>query len=79
MADKGPNWKAEQLKLKIGIENLKVNLIRSQLDIIEAEGRIAASNKNMESTHAAIADGEKRLEELIDSHGNLIEGVINDG
>ena len=79
MAHKGPNWKAEQLKLCIAVENLRVNIRRSQLEIIEAEGRVAAAEKNIESTHDAIKEGEQRLQDLIDKHGNLIEGVINDG
>jgi len=77
MADKGPDWKAEELKLVIAVENLKVGLIRSQLEIVEAEGRIERSNTNIKSTHKAIADGEKRLEDMIKAHGNLIEGVGN--
>lgn len=79
MADKGPNWKAEQLKLCIAVENLRVNIRRSQLEIIEAEGRVAAAEKNIEATHKSITEGEQRLQDLIDKHGNLIEGVINDG
>ncbi len=79
MADKGPNWKAEQLKLRIAVENLKVNIHRSRLEIIEAEGRIAASEKNIESTHKSIDEGEQRLQDLVKKHGNLIEGVTKDG
>lgn len=79
MADKGPNWKAEQFKLKIAIENLKVGLIRAQLEIVEAEGRIAASETNIESTHKAITEGEQRLQGLVKDHGDLIEGVMDDG
>ncbi len=81
MADKGPNWKAEQLKLKVGIENLKVNLIRADLEITEAEGRIEASNVNKESLRVAIAEGEKKLKDLIKDKGNLIEaeGVTKNG
>ena len=79
MADVGPDWKAEQLKLKIGIENLKVGLIRAQLTIVEAEGNIRKASTNIESTHKAIGEGEKRLAALVETHGNLIEGVPEDG
>ncbi len=79
MADKGPNWKAEQLKLHIAVGNLKVNIQRSRLEIVEAEGRIAASEKNIESTRKAISEGEQRLQDLVKKHGNLIEGVKEDG
>ncbi len=76
MADKGPNWKAEQLKIHIAIENLKVNRIRSQLEIIEAEGRIEACQKNINATHQAVSDAEEKLSVLMEKHGNLIEGVM---
>ncbi len=79
MADKGPNWKAEQLKIRIMVENLKVNRIRSELEIIEAEGRIEACQKNITATHKAVGDAEEKLEELVKKHGNLIEGVMDDG
>ena len=79
MADKGPNWKAEQLKLRIVVENLKVNIHRSRLEIIESEGRIVAAETNIESTRKAISEGEQRLQDLVKKHGNLIEGVLNDG
>ncbi len=79
MADKGPNWKAEQLKLDIAVGNLKVNIRRSLLEIVEAEGRITAAQTNIESTHKAISEGEQRLQDLIKKHGNLIEGVKKDG
>lgn len=79
MADKGPNWKAEQLKSVIAVDNLKVGITRSQLDIVEAEGRIITAETNIESLHKAITDGENRLRDLIKDHGNLIEGVIENG
>ena len=79
MADKGPNWKAEQLKLQIAVGNLRVNIQRSRLEIVEAEGRITAAETNIESTHKAISEGEQRLQDLIKKHGNLIEGVMDDG
>ena len=79
MANKGPNWKAEQLKLQIAVGNLKVNIQRSQLEIVEAEGRIGASEKNIESTNKAISEGKQRLQDLIEKHGNLIEGAKDDG
>lgn len=77
MADKGPNWKAEQFKLKIAVENLRVGLIRSQLEIVEAERRIAASETNIESTHKAIEEGEQRLQGLIKDHGDLMKEKSN--
>ena len=79
MADIGPDWKAEQLKLKIGVENLRVGLIRSELEIVEAETRIKKSKVNIESTHKSIAEGLGRLEDLIKTHGNLIKGVMKNG
>ncbi len=75
MADIGPNFKSEQLKLYIQIETLKVNKIKSELEIIEAEGRIEGSRKNIESTFQAVSQAEEKLEKLIEKHGNLIEGV----
>lgn len=75
MADVGgPNWKVEQLKLHIGIQDLTTRLIRSQLEITEAEHRIAISEDNIKATHKAIADGQKRLRELIKEHGDLVNG-----
>ncbi len=79
MADKGPNFMAEQLKLKISIDTLSVGLIRAQLEIAEAEGRIAAAKTNIKSTHKAIGEGEERLQRLIKDHGNLIEGGLENG
>ena len=79
MNDRGPDWKAEQLKLKIGVENLRVGLIRAELEIVEAETRIEKSKINIESTHKSIAEGLGRLEDLIETHGNLIEGVMKNG
>lgn len=79
MSDKGPDWKAEQLKVKIGIETLKVGLIRSKLEITEAEGRVKAAQKNTDSTNEAIKNGQERLDELINTHGDLINEVTNDG
>ena len=79
MADKGPNWMAEQLKLRISIDTLKVGLTRSQLEIAEAEGRVEAAKTNIKSTHKAIAEGQERLAKLIKDHGNLIEGVTENG
>ncbi len=72
MADKGPNFKVEQLKLIVQVENLKVGLFRSELDIAEAEGRIKASQTNIESTHKAIAESEEKLKEFIKSHGDRL-------
>ena len=79
MADRSPDWKAEQLKLKIGVENLKVGLFRSELEITEAEGRIRASKTNIKSLHEAIAEGKKKLDALVKTHGDLIEGVKDNG
>lgn len=73
MADVGPNWKAEQLKLKIGIGDLEVRLIRSDLEIVEAENKIKIAKVNKKATEEAIEDGKARLAALIKEHGNLIE------
>ena len=63
MADKGPDFKAEQLKIMIQIETLKVGLIRAELEIVEAESRVKASKTNIESTHSAIAETQQKLKD----------------
>lgn len=75
MADKKPNWKAEQLKIHIQVETLKVNKIKSELEIVDAEARIEAMHTNIDSSNKAIAEAVGKLDKLIEKHGNLIEGV----
>jgi len=79
MADVGPNWKAEQLKLYIGVKDLETKLIRSELEIVEAENKVKIAKNNIKAAHEAIADGKERLAALIKEHGDLIKGVNGDG
>ncbi len=72
MADKGPDFKAEQLKIMIQIETLKVGLIRAELEIVEAESRVKASKTNIESTHSAIAETQQKLKDFIKQRGDLV-------
>ncbi len=80
MADgPGPNWSVEQLKLRIGVQDLTTRLMRLELEIAEAKGRIENAKNNIKATRKAIAESEERLSVLVKEHGDLTEGVKVDG
>ena len=80
MADgPGQNWSVEQLKLRIGVQDLTTRLMRLELEIVEARGRIDNAKNNIKATQKAIAEGEERLSVLVKEHGDLSKGDKVDG
>lgn len=76
MADgPGPNWKIEQMKLKVGMQDLNTRLLRLKLAIAESEGRIENDKNNIKATEKAIEEARKNFAALVKEHGDLTEGV----
>ena len=73
MADVTPNWQAEVLKQKIGISDLETRLIRSELEIVEAENRIKIAEENIISTHEAIKDSKAKHATFMKDHSEELK------
>ncbi len=75
MADKGgPDQKLLQLKLKMGISNLRTTILRNEMEIAESEGRISTAKNNMKSSSKAMEETEENLAKSIQDHGDLTNG-----
>ena len=79
MADVEPNWRAEQLKKQIQISDLETRLIRSELEIIEAENKAKIAKNNIEATHDAIKEAKATLAAFTKDHAEQLKEQQNDG
>lgn len=79
MADVQPNFKAEHLKMKIHLSSLETNLIRSELEIVEAENKIKLANINIESTKEAVTKQKAKLATFDKDHAEQLKEQQKDG
>ncbi len=79
MADVTPNWQAEVLKQKIGISDLETRLIRSELEIVEAENKVRIAKQNITSTHIAIKESKAKHAAFMKDHSEELKEQQDDG
>ena len=72
MADATPDWHVEQQRLRTHIAQLRHNIERCKLEIMEMDSRTAKAVGNMKATQMAIVDDEKNLKALIAEHGAAV-------
>lgn len=73
MADVGPDYRVEQQRLRSQVAQLRANLERFRLDLIEFESRELQTQGNIEATEAAIIEHDGKLTSLIEAHGDLMK------
>lgn len=78
MADVMPDYKLEIMKLKAGLAALRSNLQNFRREIVEQESRKASARNNIASTKRAIVEQEVVLASLIEAHGDVDDGEIDE-
>ena len=76
MADVTPDWHVEQQRLRTHIAQLRHNIERFRLEIMEMDSRKGKARDNMKATQKAIGDDDKNLKALIAEHGEAAGPVL---
>ena len=68
MADLMPNYPLEIKKLEADIEQFKVNILKTEVSVMEIEDMKQKHRDNIKALKVGIAEKEKALEGLIAEH-----------
>ena len=69
MADLRPDYHVEQQRLRMNVMNLRLQIERAKLEVMEMAARKVKARETIESSEAAIKDMDAKLAELIKTHG----------
>lgn len=78
MADVTPNYRLEQQRLRSQIAAQRANIERQRLDILEMADRLQRHEANIAASEQAIAEMERQLLQLEETHGLLTEARFED-
>lgn len=69
MADVIPDYHVEQQKIRMNIANLRLQIEKCKLEIMEMVSRKKTAQETIEASEKIIVEKEKTLAELIETHG----------
>ncbi len=79
MSDVMPDYGVEQQKLHVQVANLRAQLERYKLEIMEADSKKVQANKNIVATKEAITRTEENIASLAGAHGPVKKKEKQDG
>ncbi len=69
MADLMPDYHVEQQRLRMNMMNLRLQIERAKLEVMEMAARKVKALETIESSELAIMGLDEKLAELIQTHG----------